>query len=62
MRPDAPSADELVRRAEEFADNAMKGLSQEQIAELAKEALAAGIEPSAAKTDEKTHKDGDWSF
>lgn len=62
IRPDAPSADELARRAEEFADNAMKNLSQEQIAELAKEALAAGIEPSAAKPDDKTHMDGDWSF
>lgn len=62
IRPDAPSANELARRAEEFADNAMKNLSQEQIAELAKEALAAGIEPSAAKPEDKTHKDGDWSF
>ena len=62
IRPDAPSAEELARRAEEFADNAMKNLSQEQIAELAKEALAAGIEPSAAKPEDKTHKDGDWSF
>ena len=62
IRPDAPSAEELARRAEKFADNAMKNLSQEQIAELAKEALAAGIEPSAAKPEDKTHKDGDWSF
>ena len=62
IRPDAPSAEELARRAEEFADNAMKNLSQEQIAELAKEALAAGIEPSAAKPEDKTHKDRDWSF
>ena len=62
IRPDAPSAEELARRAEKFADNAMKNLSQEQIAELAKEALAAGIKPSAAKPEDKTHKDGDWSF
>ena len=62
IRPDAPSAEELARRAEKFADNAMKNLSQEQIAELAKEALAAGIEPSEAKPEDKTHKDGDWSF
>ena len=62
IRPDAPSAEELARRAEDFADNAMKNLSQEQIAELAKEALAAGIKPSVAKPEDKTHKDGDWSF
>ena len=62
IRPDAPSAEELARRAEKFADNAMKNLSQEQIAELAKEALAAGITPSAAKPEDKTHKAGDWSF
>ena len=62
IRPAAPSAEELARRAEKFADNAMKNLSQEQIAELAKEALAAGIKPSAAKPEDKTHKDGDWSF
>lgn len=62
IRPDAPSADELTRRAEDLADKAMKSLSQEQITKLAMEALAAGIEPSAAKPEDKTHKDGDWSF
>lgn len=74
IRPDAPSAEELARRAADFADKAMKSLSQEQIAALAEEALAASIERKGTEVAEqimstvppevvnKALNGEDWSF